>query len=122
MIEMVDYAYTWFKENYPELKITKYIGGTADSVLNDNEVIITTAKSCGVGTDIKNLVTVINTVSTKSPPAVLQICGRLRKIPGRTTEYIDLCDLNMMSQKHHQRARESILKTVVRSYKKYRMP
>lgn len=122
MLEMVDYAYNWCKKEFPDLKITKYIGGVDDSVLKDNEIILTTPKSMSVGTDVKNLISVINTVSTKSPPAVLQICGRLRKIPGRTTEFVDLCDLNLSSHKHHQRDREQILRNSVMNYFKYKLP
>ena len=75
-----------------------------------------------VGTDVKQLRTVINTVSTKSPTAVLQICGRLREIPGVTTEFIDICDMNISAHKYHQRDRENILRPTVVSYSKYMLP
>lgn len=117
-IEMVDEAYKWFKNQFKDLKVTKFIGGTKDEVLKKNDIIITTPKSMSVGTDVKNLLVVINTVSTKSPPAVLQICGRLREIPGVTTEFIELCDVNLSSHKRHQREREQILKPTVIEYKK----
>ena len=109
-LDMVDALYKWCKDKYPEFKITKYIGGVPDSVLVDNEIIITTDKSCGCGTDIKNLRAVINTVSTKSPPTVLQVFGRLRKIPGVVTEYADICDLNISAHCRHQEDRIHILR------------
>ena len=118
-IEMVNEAYKWFKDQFKDLKVTKFIGGTKDDVLKTNDIIITTPKSMSVGTDVKNLLVVINTVSTKSPPAVLQICGRLREIPGTTTEFVELCDINLMSQKRHQREREYVLKPTVLAYKKF---
>ena len=117
-IEMVNEAYKWFKSQFKDLKITKFIGGTSDDVLKTNDIIITTPKSMSVGTDVKNLLVVINTVSTKSPTAVLQICGRLREIPGTTTEFIEMCDINLMSHKRHQREREQILRPTVVEYKK----
>ena len=109
-LNMVDALYKWCVEKYPEYKTVKYIGGVPDSVLVDNDIIITTDKSCGCGTDIKNLRAVINTVSTKSPPAILQVFGRLRKIPGVDTEYADLCDQNISAHRRHQEARIYILR------------
>ena len=122
MLEMVDYAYEWFKKEFPDMKVTKYIGGVDDDVLKTNEIIVTTPKSMSVGTDVKQLRTVINTVSTKSPTAVLQICGRLREIPGVTTEFVDICDMNILAHKYHQRDREAILRPTVISYSKYMLP
>lgn len=122
MIEMVEYVYNWCKTTFPDLVVNKFIAGSPDKVLVDSDIIITTAKSMGVGTDCKGLITVINTVSTKSPPAVLQICGRLRKIPNITTQYIDLVDMNLRAHKHYQREREAILRPTVKNYFKYKLP
>lgn len=116
-LDMVDALYKWCKEKYPEFKITKYIGGVPDSVLVDNEIIITTEKSCGCGTDIKNLRAVINTVSTKSPPSVLQVFGRLRKIPGVVTEYADICDNNISAHRRHKEERIHILRSNAKEIK-----
>ena len=109
-LDMVDAVFKWCKEKYPEFKITKYIGGVPDSVLVDNEIIITTEKSCGCGTDIKNLRAVINTVSTRSSTSILQVFGRLREIPGVTTEYADICDRNISAQCRHQETRIFVLR------------
>ena len=116
-LEMVDAVYNWCIENYKDYKICKYIGGVKDTVLASNEIIITTEKSCGCGTDIKNLRTVINTVSTKSPTAVLQVFGRLRELPGVTTEYVDLCDKNIGAHCRHKDERLGILRPVAKEIK-----
>ena len=116
-LPMVDKVYEWCKEKYPEFKIVKYIGGVPDSVLVDNEIIITTEKSCGVGTDIKQLRAVINTVSTKSAPSIQQLFGRLRKIPGVNTEYADICDRNISAHCRHQEERIHILRRLAKEIK-----
>ena len=79
---------------------------------------MTTEKSCGCGTDIKNLRAVINLVSTKSPTVVLQIFGRLREIPGVLTEYADVCDSNIPAQVRHQSERYVILDQVATEIKR----
>lgn len=116
-IDMVNAIYSWCMDNYPGCKIVKYIGGVPDKVLDRNEIIITTDKSCGCGTDIKNLRSVINTVSTKSPTAVKQIFGRLRKLQDVTTEYVDVCDLHIAAHRRHQEERSLILKPVAKEIK-----
>lgn len=116
LIEMVEYAYKWFRRTYPDLKTVKYIAGVSDQVLVDNDIIITTQKSCGVGSDIKNLIAVINTVSMKSPPAIIQLFGRLRRINGTATEFAELCDINLGSQRTHLRYREPIIRSIAKSY------
>lgn len=120
-LDMVDAIYKWCKEKYPEYKIVKYIGGVPDSVLSCNEIIITTDKSCGCGTDIPKLRSVINTVSTKSPTAVKQIFGRPRKIPGVTTEYADICDRNISAHSRHQESRIYILRPVAKEIKQLQL-
>ena len=118
-IDMVEAAYQWCIKQFPELKVSKYIAGVKDDVLKTSDIIVTTPKSMSVGTDVKNLITVINTVSTKSPPAVLQICGRLREIPGVETQFVELCDVNIMAQRRHQHERQKVLTPTVVDYKKY---
>ena len=115
-LEMVDYAYKWFTEQFPEMSIVRYIGGVQDKVLADNEIIITTMGSLGCGSDVQNLRTVINTVSTKSPPAVLQLFGRLRELEGSQTDYVDICDTAIPAHERHRKERELWLHSVCKSY------
>ena len=118
-IDMVNEVSRWCSNEFHDLKVTKYISGISDDVLKTNDIIVTTPKSMSVGTDVKNLITVINTVSTKSPPAVLQICGRLREIPGVETQFIGLIDCNLVSQRRHQKERERVLRPTVVDYRKH---
>lgn len=105
--DMVNKAYSWFKETFPEYKVVKYVMGVPDSVLADNEIIITTPKKAGCGTDIKQLKTVIQTVSVKADTLVNQSRGRLRELPdGDTPEYIELLDLRIHAQIRHYKERK----------------
>ncbi len=117
LLEMIDYAYNYCVENYPDYTVVKYISGVNDDVLKQFDIIITTPKSCSCGTDIKQLRTVINTVSTKSPTLVLQTCGRLRELPdGTTPEYVDICDTNIKAQQYHKKEREHIFRPILKKY------
>ena len=122
-LEMVDVAYDWFTKNYPELKVTKYIHGIPDTVLSNHDVIIATPKKAGCGTDIKNLRTVIQTVSCKADTLVDQFRGRLRKLDnGDTPEYVETCDWNIKSQIRHCKERESLHRIRARNYYFYMLP
>jgi diketogulonate reductase-like aldo/keto reductase len=45
-IEMVNEAYKWFKGQFKNLKVTKFIGGTKDDVLKTNDIIINMRMIC----------------------------------------------------------------------------
>ena len=122
-LEMVDAAYEWFIKTYPDLKVTKYVHGIPDTVLSDHEVIVATPKKAGCGTDIKNLRTVIQTVSCKADTLVDQFRGRLRKLDnGDTPEYVEICDWNIRAQIRHCKEREYLHRVRARSYRFYRLP
>ena len=67
----------------------------------DADIIISTIKSCGVGRDIKNLKTCINTVSFSSPPQCTQVLGRLREIPGEETLFVDIYNSEIPQHMRH---------------------
>ena len=74
----------------------------------DADVIISTIKSCGVGRDIKNLKTCINTVSFSSPPQCIQILGRLRELPNEETIFVDICNTEIQQHVRHMYNRTAI--------------
>lgn len=74
----------------------------------DADVIISTVKSCGVGRDIKNLKTCINTVSFSSPPQCIQILGRLRELPNEETIFVDICNTEIQQHVRHMYNRTAI--------------
>lgn len=72
------------------------------------DIIISTIKSCGVGRDIKNLKTCINTVSFSSVPQCIQLLGRLREIPGEETIYVDTYSTEIPHHVRHMHNRSAI--------------
>lgn len=93
--------------------ISIFFSGNLDSKFGNEEnlesdIIITTIKSGGTGRDISNLITVINTVSFKSPTLTEQVMGRLREIKGVDTIYVDMYNIEIPSQVDHARQRKEI--------------
>lgn len=71
------------------LKVTTFFKGEGDDFPDaDSDIIVTTLKSGGTGTDIPGLITVLNTVAVKSSPENKQNIGRLRTIKGIHPRYI----------------------------------
>ena len=104
---------------YPDLKVISYLGGDKISALDDANIIVSTASKSGTGLDVKNLICVINTISMQSETLIPQLFGRLRKIPGRTTVYVDMWDNNVRAQIRHAEERKSILQQISKTYKEY---
>ena len=111
-LEMAEAIYAYCKKEFSEYKTVKFVGGISDKVLDSNEIIIATEKSCGVGKDIKHLRALINIISTRSIPLIKQIFGRLRKIPGVQTEYADICDENLTAQVRHRETRFDVFSEI----------
>ena len=120
-LEMAHAIYKYLLEKFPDYKVVKYVGGIPDTVLVDYEMIVATEKSCGCGSDIKNLRTVINTISTQSPTMTLQMFGRLRELPGIQTEYADICDSSIAAHVRHKEVRKQILSRVAKEIVEYRL-
>lgn len=74
----------------------------------DADIIVSTIKSCGVGRDIKNLKTCINTVSFSSPPQCTQVLGRLRELPNEETIFVDIYNTEIQQHVRHMYNRTAI--------------
>jgi len=95
----------------------EYVSGSPDSVLRKYNIIATTTQRAGVGTDVKQLRTVINTISMKSEPLVRQLRGRLRKLPnGVTPLFIEITDETINAQRIHSFVRRRFHRKQARSY------
>lgn len=116
-IEMIDKVLEYLSKALPEFKTNKFIAGVPDSVLTESDIILTTPKKAGVGTDIASLRTVINTISCKAKTVVEQIFGRLRRLPnGVVPEYVDLCNDIVTSHRRHLDERAFILHDIAVKY------
>lgn len=102
------------KDEFQDLKVVTFYKDGKDksskSAVPDPtaDVIVTTLKSGGTGTDIHNLITVLNTVAVKSSPENKQNFGRLRKIDGVNPNYVFTTWLDVESQKGYRTSRSEI--------------
>jgi hypothetical protein len=99
------------------------IGGTPDDVLNDPKfhIYIGTPGGMGTGRDIPNLRTAINFVSFDSKVLTKQCYGRLRRIPGVDTEWVDNVDRMIDSQVRHWQTRDKFYRQVAKTYHKIKL-
>lgn len=115
---------------YPDLKVAKYIDVSPDSVLTDNDIIVTTPGSGGTGRDIKNLKTVICMYNTNSDVLKEQMLGRLRRldpedVPVETSNRpIFVTTYNRDIPKHieYHRGTSLLYKEKGYSYTEYKLP
>ena len=118
-IEYVTKLTDYLSKEHSDLKVISYLGGDKISALDGVDIIVSTASKSGTGLDIKNLTCVINTISMKSETLVPQLFGRLRKIPNKSTVYVDMWDNNVEAQVRHAEERKSILKQISKTYQEY---
>lgn len=99
------------------------IGGTPDDVLNDPNyhIYIGTPSGMGTGRDIPNLRTAINFVSFDSKVLTKQCYGRLRRIPGVDTEWVDNVDRMIDSQVRHWQTRDKFYRKAAKVYHKLKL-
>lgn len=91
-----------------ESSISPYFSGDAvygDRKILKSRIIISTIMSGSTGLDIPDLKTCINTVSFSSPPQAAQCLGRLRRLPGEETIYVDIWNGDIDKHYHHMRNR-----------------
>lgn len=115
------------KAYYPELNIGQYCSSKGDNIdatlYNDDiDLCVTTYGSSGTGKDIGNLWFVLNTTSFSSDLMGIQMQGRLRKLPGEETRFIDISNSYMDSHIRHQAVRENIWKELGLTYTDFNIP
>ena len=72
---------------FKNLSVARYTEEDEYEVIAKSDVIVSTIPSSGVGLDIHQLTTVLQTVNTNSPSDNIQSMGRLRDIPGREVKF-----------------------------------
>jgi len=80
LIEMAEVIIQHLSDTYPELDISRYVGGDDFIAACGSEVIVTTVMSGKAAIDIPNLIVAINTVNVGSKETNLQALGRLREL------------------------------------------
>jgi len=96
-----------------------YLAEHDESVLHNSSVVISTKGSTGTGTDIKNLLTLIQTTSFASETLTYQLTGRLRKLAnGDTPRFLYLVNRKVASHLAHRDKRSIIYDKIAKDYKK----
>jgi len=97
------------KNNYPNLKVSRYVEDDPFENIMDSDIVISTVLSSGTAFDITGLITVIQTISVKSKQANIQALGRLRKKNGKQMKYYQLFSKDIQKQNEYHRYRIDIL-------------
>ena len=104
------------RTKYPDLKINGYISGDPDTNISEADIILSTHKGCGTGTDIKNLQTVFNTVSMRAETTTKQILGRLRKLSEGEMHFVDIYASDIPIQISHWLIRKSLYQRLGKTF------
>lgn len=72
---------SYLQNHYPDLKIGKYMGGSAKEEIREADICVTTVGSAGTALDIPDLTNVILARDISSTQANVQLVGRLRALP-----------------------------------------
>lgn len=89
------------------ITVSTYVAATPEEVLDEFEVIVTTPKSCGTGTDIPNLSMTLMTVAVGGIQLSEQILGRTRPIklyPDEDPRFYYLTAANIPKHMDYDRA------------------
>lgn len=118
--EMVEYMNETFgKEN--NRRIMPYHSDISkknkEITLETADIIISTEKSLGTGSDIPGLQVMVNTVSTRSATLVTQMVGRLRKLKDKETLYVDIADSGFPQLESQLKARMTVYNKLAKSIK-----
>jgi hypothetical protein len=99
------------KEMFPFLSSGLFVGSGKDKNKElDNDIIFSTVKSMGTGSEIKNHQLTINTITYASDVMADQISGRIRKQPGnRKGIYCELVNISHKVALEHYNKREPYL-------------
>lgn len=120
-VEFIDELTEHVQKFLPNKKVMRFVEQDPEAVLDEAQVIISTFGSAGTGKDIKDLYTVINTVSFKAPTLTLQVIGRLRKLIGYNPEYVESFDINIPACLKHYHARAIVYKKIGKTYQEYKI-
>lgn len=119
LVRLKDFAKTlcsMLQHNIKDLNIGTYFYETPVEELENLDIIISTIGSLGVGSDIKNLKTVILFESFAAKSWILQTLGRLRKLKNDTPEFVYLQCTDIRSQLFHRQIRRGIFKDVAKKF------
>jgi superfamily II DNA or RNA helicase len=123
-IEMCETVKNEMQLLLPNVDVRTYTGNDKDEVFMDDkaEIIISTPKKCGTGTDVPLLRTVVDTVSRQNRTSIIQMLGRLREMEeGHDPEYIYVYNSASKAQTRHAWTKKSVLAPRALRYMHFRI-
>lgn len=112
----------YLQKKYPQLNVVTFVEDDPEENLEHGDIIISTHKGCGTGRDIKDLVTVINTISYAAETLAVQTLGRLRKLAcGITPTYVDLYDMANHIHIKHWKIRSGYFRQRAKEFREFEL-
>ena len=109
-VEMASIVRDYLRTKIPNLSINKYTAEDPYEIIEKSDIIISTLGSAGTALDIKNLITVIQTVLVKSPTANIQSLGRLRKLKDKKVRFVYIYAENIKKHLEYHKERLSLFR------------
>lgn len=119
--EMCTYLLKRIRKDYPDKKSAVFFGKTDESVKSENDIIIATVKSAGVGFDVENLITTFVTVAADSPPLNKQMLGRLRKVKNRNPRLAYVSCRTIESHRNYTMTRRRIFPSLAKEFSQHHL-
>lgn len=85
--QMKMFVEKYFEEKNIQRRVVTMVGGVPRQKVLEADVVIATAKSGGTGSDLPNVLTMINTVAVDSETENMQNLGRLRELKDKRNPY-----------------------------------
>jgi len=96
-------------DKYPDFLVGVFIEDDDLEKILTQDLTTSTPIKAGTAIDVPDLITVVNTVAIASPVANIQIPGRLRKIEGFHTRYIQLTCMSIPKHRQYQALNDELL-------------
>lgn len=124
-VDMCTRLTQYLKNMFIEFDVTRYVGEDDYSVVERNNIIVSTLKSAGTAVDIPGLKTTLMTVAVGSRQANEQAVGRLRKLkqwPEESPKFIYLVCADIPSHLEYHRHKKDVLSDKILSLKEFNTP
>jgi superfamily II DNA or RNA helicase len=122
LVDMVDAFIDMITKQYPHLRVIKYGAGDAKDKLVEADIIISTVKKAGTGTDIPSLRYVLQTIPISAKGENMQNIGRLRNLHHLSTTFAYLWTNAVPKHFTYHTKRQDELTPLVKSRSKIKFP
>ena len=112
-VNMVSIFTKFIKLKIPDLVVVKYLAGDSEEKFEGADIIVSTTKKAGTGTDIPDLTYVLQTIPISSIGENYQNVGRLRYIDDRKTTFSYIWSPSISKHLEYHRKRQRDLKPLI---------